>query len=726
MILVSNRLPVRQNEDGSLERTSGGLASALSSLCDDPKTRWVGWAGSYPQDEATKNEIKDKLAELSLVPVFLEEEKVGGYYDGFANSCLWPLLHGMLDRTVFDKDWFADYQDVNEVFAQSLAESAAEGETVWIHDYHLFLLPMKLRALRPDLNIGFFLHTPFPTSEVFRCLPERKELLEGLLDADLLGFHTFNYLRHFRSSVLRVLGEESDFSSIRREHHVTRLGVFPIGHNASLFAEARQSEEFQEAMERFAEIYHDKKIVLSVERLDYTKGIPQKLACIRKFIEDSGEMAEETVFVLIAVPSRQGVPEYDELTEEVQREVGSINGALGEIGRSPIEFIHGGVPMPELTALYALADVCMVTPLIDGMNLVAKEYIDCKREEVNARPGALVLSEFAGAAPEMSQAILANPYHIEESVETLIQALKMSDEEKWERTRAMQGRLSKNRASMWAKSFLKSLAQPAEPDTESLSSASLQILEDSLHKQLAEEKPLALFLDYDGTLRGFTQKPEDAVPDEELLNCLETLAGHPHIKVAVVSGRPESFLQPHFGHLPIALVGEHGYRWRPEPDQPWEDFLEQLDLSWKDIIRPMLEDVEKMTPGTHLEEKKSALVWHYRQAESEFGSWQAHSLLENLTPAAANLPVRVSHGHKIVEVSSQAISKGVAVERLIQRWEPFSALSAGDDQTDETMFSIDHQLEDFHTIKIGHGGTAAHYRASRQRLRELLFNLAGN
>lgn len=724
LIIVSNRLPIQINDAGEVERTTGGLASALEGAGIEGDSSWIGWGGVCEEDIDDPDAYQKKLSEVDVHPVLLTADELNGYYEGYANSTLWPMLHYMVDRARFNPEWMESYREVNRKFAEVIARDADEDGQVWVHDYHLFLLPSMLRELRPDLKIGFFLHTPFPSSEIFRALPDRHEILHGLLGCDVIGFHTYNYLRHFRSALLRVLGIEGDTDGLWHGNRHVRYGVYPIGHNRSGFHTAMESKAYREALKEHAGRIGKGKLLLSVERLDYTKGVPQKLEAIRYFLEANPSQRSKVNFVIIAVPSRIGVEEYEELTEIVQREVGAINGDYGEVGHSPVQFLHRGFPMDELAAFYALADVCMVTPTIDGMNLVAKEYIDCKRKKKNARAGVLILSEFAGAAQEMSHALLVNPHDTYGVAKTIEQALAMADSEKWSRVRAMQDRLARNDAGAWAKRFLADLAstQPGQGAVESRET--LAQVSDDIIERLAQGEKIALLLDYDGTLRGFTNRPEDAVPEQEVLDLLEKLCSHPLINVAVVSGRPKEFLEKHFGHLSIDLVAEHGYFWK-RLGGGWVVVDSRADTSWKDAVLPHLEWAVTLTPGSEIEEKRSSLVWHYRRADPEFGPWRAKGLLSELTDSTASLPVSVHHGQKIVEVASQLVNKGVAADMLIRDWQPSIALAAGDDQTDENMFAIvPPDSVHLHTIKVGKGSTRAEHRTTIAGLRKFLTTLA--
>ncbi len=408
-ILVSNRLPVRVDASGKVTRTTGGLASALAGTGMAADRIWVGWPGLATEAIGDPQQLLSSMAAHNAAPVMLSQAELDGFYEGYSNASLWPVLHYQIGQARFSgAEWFPIYELVNQRFADAVLSIANDGDTVWVHDYHLFLLPALLRRSKKALKIGFFLHTPFPSSETFRVLPERAALLTGLLGADLVGFHTYNYLRHFRSSVLRVLGVEAEVDTVWHQGRALKLGVYPIGHDRSGFEKARRSVLFRRSLDTYGAEIGDRILILSVERLDYTKGLPEKLAAIREFLRRNPEQRGRVLFLIIAVPSRQGIKAYDELTRRVQREVGAINGDYSSVGHSPVRFMHRGLSQAKLAALYALADVCLVTPLIDGMNLVAKEFIDGKRNAEGERPGCLILSEFAGAAQEMSHALSVN------------------------------------------------------------------------------------------------------------------------------------------------------------------------------------------------------------------------------------------------------------------------------------------------------------------------------
>ncbi len=704
LINVSNRLPVTVGDQ--ITKSSGGLVAALEGLStEEYALKWLGWPGQAIEEAAEQKRVAEVLErEHGCLPVFLSEGEVAGHYEGFSNSSIWPLLHYMPNFMRYDPAWWDTYAQVNERFAEKVLELAKPDDLVWVHDYQLMLLPALLRARSPRLRIGFFLHTPFPSYETFRCHPKRRELLAGMLGANLVGFHTFGYMRHFRSTVLRLLGLESEITRIRNDDgHVTAMGVFPIGINAGKFERELASTEFAERREHFCQTNASKRVVLSVERMDYTKGILHRLDAIEHFLTDlPREERDGMKFIFVSVPSREGVEEYKDLRAETEARVGRINGAFATLNSSPIRFIHGSVNFTDLCALYAIADVGLVTPLIDGMNLVAKEYIACQTDD----PGVLILSEFAGAAEELSNAWLVNPYDPRAVAQSLAEALALPEEERRAANEPMRARVMKYDAQHWARAFIEQLRalDPAENVGASEPAEALALMQGALEKG----ERLALFLDYDGTLREIVTDPRSARPTEEIRALLERLGAHPKIDVIIISGRSREDLQSFFHPTDFTLVAEHGAAiWRPGASD-WEHWDRDVTYGWKEEIRGLLRLYEQSTPGSFVEEKRTSLVWHYRKTDPEFGTWKANQLLHELGTMMANEPVKIRQGRKIVEVTSAEVSKGVAMRRLLHEHRYGLVFCAGDDQTDESMFEL--ELPNFLTLKIGSAPSRARYR----------------
>ncbi|HYO07942.1 MAG TPA: bifunctional alpha,alpha-trehalose-phosphate synthase (UDP-forming)/trehalose-phosphatase [Tepidisphaeraceae bacterium] len=707
LINVSNRLPVTVGDDGTIKKSSGGLVAALEGLpAEQYQLKWIGWpGGNIP--EARQAEVERQLADtLGAAPVFISSDEEHGFYEGFSNSSVWPLLHYMTNHFRHEPEWWDDYQTVNRRFADKVLSVARDGDLVWVHDYQLMLLPAMLKESMPSLRVGFFLHTPFPSYEVIRCHPQRDELVAGMLGADQVGFHTFSYMRHFRSSVLRLLGTDSEITRIRRNGHTTYLGVYPIGINARKFEQELSRPELAEQVETFRRTFESKRIVLSVERLDYTKGILRRLDAIDLFLsERPPEERDRIKFIFVSVPSREGVDEYRELREEIEYRIGRINGEYTTLHNAPVHFIHGSVNFTELAALYAMADACVVTPLIDGMNLVAKEYVAAQRDG----GGVLVLSEFAGAAEEMLGAIVVNPYDTRAVADAIVEALDLPPEDRLARMQPMRQRVMEYDAVAWAKSFIDDLtARDTAPDAKAHADEAKRRLAGALR----EKQKVALMLDYDGTLREIEQAPGAARPNAAVHHVLgqlrDAIDRGANLDATIISGRSPGDLESFLGDYPFGLVAEHGATLRRAGQREWEQLDRNINYDWIDELLKLLRVYEASTPGSFIEKKRTSLVWHYRRADPEFGAWKAKQLFEELGAMTANDPLQVRHGRKIVEITASGINKGAAVLRLLEEKTYDLILAAGDDQTDEHMFRLD--LRNLITIKVADGDTHATYR----------------
>lgn len=699
IINVANRLPVTVAK--TIRKSSGGLVAALDGVRDRMDMLLVGWPGCPCPKGDRGTALRDSLEkDYGCIPVFLSQRDIKTYYHGFSNRSLWPLLHYMTLYVRHDEVWWESYRRVNELFAETILEAASPGDLIWVHDYHLMLLPALLRARAPEMRVGFFLHTPFPSYEVFRCHPHRAELLRGVLGSDLVGFHTYGYMRHFRSSAMRILGYDAEINQIRQEDRHTQLGVFPIGINAPAFSAEMESRAYARRHTTLAAAHHNRRLILSVERLDYTKGIARRLMAIDRFLDKYPDMRDEVSFLFVAVPSREEVPEYQELRESVESMVGRINGKHATVENTPIHFLHNSIPFTDLCALYALADVALVTPLIDGMNLVAKEYIACQKEE----EGVLILSEFAGAANELFDALTVNPFDIDDVADRIREALDMPAVERRRRMQAMRRRVVKFDARRWAGDFIHAL-EKTDPVT---ARASVESLMPKMVEAVSAAGRILCFLDYDGTLREFETIPGHATPTREILALVERMNRDPGMEVFIISGRTRTDLGNWLGGKGVGLVAEHGLVWRGPEEVEWQPLVEGLDLSWKEPVMEIFRAYADSTPGVRVEEKPTSIVWHYRRADPEYGLWKAQQLVSEMREIMTNHPVEIGHGQKIVEVGSMHVSKGAALRTLTAKRDYDLLLCVGDDVTDESMFRVED--ERMYSIKIGSAPTLATFR----------------
>ncbi len=466
-IIVSNRLPLQVKlEDSKLEikPSIGGLATGMKSVHAEGNGIWVGWSG-LTEDQLTPKltkEVKKAVTKEKCVTVPLTLEDVDNFYLGFSNKTLWPLFHYFMEYTTFESSEWEAYKEVNQKFADVVLANVNDGDTVWVHDYQLLLLPKLIRDKKPNISIGFFLHIPFPSFEIFRTFPWREELLEGMLGADLIGFHTYDYERHFLSSVKRILRLEVKFNNIDYHDRTIKVDSFPMGidydkfYNAALVNDNQQSKERSELQRRLDEhVKSDSnaKIILSIDRLDYTKGIPKRLRAFEYFLNKFPEYKEKVRLILLAVPSRSNVPQYQKLKRETDELVGRINGEFATVSWTPVWYFYRSMPFENLIDLYTTSDIALITPIRDGMNLVAKEYIATRIHQ----DGVLILSEMAGASKEMNEALLINPNNFEQIANTIKQAIEMPLEEQQNRIKILQNRLGRYTVEKWAEEFLKTL-----------------------------------------------------------------------------------------------------------------------------------------------------------------------------------------------------------------------------------------------------------------------------
>jgi trehalose 6-phosphate synthase/phosphatase len=678
VILVSNRLPVRVRVSGGqldLQHTVGGLATGLSATHDGRGGEWVGWPGDTGRLDVTQRRLLDAaLGERRFLPVQLTAAEVLRYYEGYSNGVLWPLLHSMPARLPLEcRDWGA-YVTANERFADVVAARWRPGDLVWVHDYHLLLVPSLLRARLPEARIGLFLHVPFPASDLFRILPRRAEILRGMLGADLIGFQTFGDQSNFLTAVLRALGIEADIDRLEVGGRAVRVGAFPIGVDFAAFDRDGGDEAVTRELARSA--ISCESLILGVDRLDYTKGIPGRLLAFEALLERHPRWRGRVRLLQISVPTREGVGAYRELRRQVDELVGRINGDWSTIGWVPIHQIHRAFDEAQLRALYRVAQVMVVSPLRDGMNLVAKEFVASRRDE----RGVLVLSEFAGAAAELSEAVLVNPHDVEGTADALHIALSMPAPEQGMRMRAMRARLRGTDIHAWSAAFLGQLAEAGTVQVQGAADPRSPVF-----TELATATRLAVLLDYDGTLVPLVSPPEKAAPDDALLRLLRELAGLAGVDVHVVSGRDAPTLQRWLGDLPLHLHAEHAGHWRPL-GEPWVDAPVGLG-AWKDVVRDAMRVFATRTPGAFVEEKATGLAWHYRRADVEHGAAAGRELRHHLRALLANAPVEVIAGSKVVEVRPQGVHKGLAVARALAGSPGAAVVAFGDDRTDDDLFA---------------------------------------
>jgi trehalose 6-phosphate synthase/phosphatase len=732
-IIISNRLPLQISlEDNNLEVTPsvGGLATGLKSFHKDGDSIWIGWSGLTEEEipENLLDDVKEKARKEDCVAVNLSEEEIDGFYYGFSNRTIWPLFHYFMEYTEADKDHWETYKNVNRKYADEVLKHYEDGDHIWVHDYQLLLVPNMIREKQPEAIIGFFNHIPFPSYEVFRTLPWRDEVLEGVLGADLIGFHTYDYERHFLSSVSRILRHQVNFNEITLPERIVKVDSFPMGIDYNKFEAAAQNHfknteeqrtELQRRLDHHSNETPEAKLILSIDRLDYTKGIANRIRAFEYFLDNHPEFIEKVRLVMLAVPSRSNVPQYQRLKREIDELVGRINGKFSTVSWTPIWYFYRSMPFENLIDLYTSCDIALLTPIRDGMNLVAKEFVATRINQT----GVLILSEMAGAAHEMNEALIINPNNFEQISQTLIQAIEMPVEEQQQRNKTLQKRLKRYSVEKWANDFMKALHNTSQDrDAFKATRISSKVSGEILEK-FKNAKNRILFLDYDGTLVNFTDKPEKAKPDQELIDLVHKLNQSANTDVVLISGRDKDTLGSWWQEIPVELISEHGV-WMRQKDSEWE-LSENVNNDWMSAVRPVIETFVDRTPGTFIEDKNYSLAWHYRKADPELGEIRANELSNVLKELISNRGLSVLEGNKVLEIKSSGVNKGKASNKKLVGKDYDFIFAIGDDWTDEYMF--EELPEESFTVKVGMKKTSArYYIEDTSKVRDILKDFAEN
>ncbi|MDD4515707.1 bifunctional alpha,alpha-trehalose-phosphate synthase (UDP-forming)/trehalose-phosphatase [Massilibacteroides sp.] len=694
LFIISNRLPLkttRTEAHFAFTPSEGGLTTGLASLTMDIEKHWVGWPGMYFNNEKEEEEVSEHLLQYNFHPVFLSECQVEEYYEGYSNGILWPLCHYFFSYIRYENSYWKAYQEVNHLFLETLLPLLADDDIVWVQDYHLMLLPQMIREKNKKVNIGYFHHIPFPSYELFRVLPERAELLNGLLGADLVAFHTHDYMRHFVSAAERVLDLQFQLDKVKHNNRLIYVDAFPMGINYDRYHDAILNPKIQHKAKKLKQTFGDSKLILSVDRLDYSKGIIHRLKGFLRFLENHPESIGQVSLAMIIVPSRANVEEYSSLKTNIDEMIGRINGQYSKINWTPVYYFYHSFCFEDLIAMYSIADIALVTPLRDGMNLVAKEYLAVKRDT----PGVLILSEMAGSAIELNDAIIVNPNDTEEIANAIYEALQIPEEEQQASLKNMQQKIMKQNVNKWAADFVNELHEIKERNIKLHKKRIGETKTKNIALSYTEAKKRLFILDYDGTLVGFKRKAEDAVPTEILMDTLKKLSENPQNHIAISSGRDHDTLERWFGHLPITLAAEHGAFFKE--NGKW--YRNADEFEWDNELLRIFQLFVDKTPHSKMEIKNTAIVWHYRNVDSWFASLRERQLVNELMEPCARLNLQILRGNKIVEVKSPLHSKGTEVQRLLAQDDYDFILAMGDDTTDEDTFRA--LPEEAITIKVG-------------------------
>ncbi len=688
---------------------SGGLVSAIRGLSSEKvgfDFEWMGIITNQIEKELITQMSLDSICNMKCHPLYVDEKVFHDYYNLYCNNVLWPLFHYERSMVRHNQEGWKAYCEVNKIVAEAITEEASEDDIIWIHDFHFFLVPTFIKEKRPHLKVGFFLHIPFPSSEIFRELPQRKDILNSLLLCDQIGFHDLSYLNHFRSSVQRVLG------GVQPREEV--LGVYPISIDSELFHQLARRNETSEFLKTYQS--HKKKMrwILGIDRLDYIKGLPLKLSSYKSFLKKFPEEHKKIQLVQIIIPSRIDVPEYRILKEKIEQKISSINGEFGSPDWVPIQYIFNSVSEFELSALYQLSDVLQVSSRRDGMNLVSLEYVISQSPE---QPGVVLLSEFAGAHSTLSYAMSINPWNIQETAIKMKEAIHHPLQKRKQEIKSMQNFLFGYNSSDWAKLFLRDLLwRPNEnvKKSNTFSNGNFPWMEK------LKSKKVLMFFDFDGTLSPIASRPKEVKTEAKTIELLQLINNSPNSEFVIISGRDKEFLEEQFidHDLGFRLAACHGaYSYSPK-DHTWVNLIPNGPLKWKENVIEIFDLYTKRTPGSFIEDKGHAITWHYRQSPREFADFLATKLFYELEEHLANSPVQVSRGKKIIEVKSMNANKGFFVQNWIQSShnKPDIVLAIGDDATDEDMFSVLQGRNDIESfcIKVGKDKSLAHFHIDEQ------------
>lgn len=717
LVIAAYRLPFKLSKTRKgykAIQNSGGLVSAILALSEsfknsnkdikNSKIVWAGIADDFP-DGVTPDNFKN--GNFDILPVNIPAQINDLYYGGFCNDLIWPLFHYFPSYAVFNQDYFKAYEEANQKFCEDLVKTIKPGDFIWIHDYQLMLLPEMIRQKMPEVTIGFFLHIPFPSFEIFRLLPRRwrESIIKGMLGADLIGFHTHDYTQHFIHCVKQATGFECHQNLIYTPKKRIKANTFPIGIDYGKFHDACMKVHVLSEKQKIKVHLGSLKLIFSVDRLDYSKGILLRLKGYETFLEMFPSWHSKVVFNMVVVPSRDKIEKYKKLKREIESTVGRINGRYSSLSWRPIIYQYKSLTFNELVALYDLSDIGLITPLRDGMNLVAKEYIACQVEN----KGVLILSEMAGAAAELNEAIIINPVDNIEMAEAIFMALEMKSEEKHARLEKMQYRISSYNVFTWAFDFFNQ-TYDTKDQQKSIHDRFINLeIASQIVSEYQKSEQRILFLDYDGTLVPFKEYPEMAIIDNETLKIIKKLSEDPKNQIVVISGRDKAFLEKQFAGINVHLVAEHGY-FIKKGNNDWETKM-STDEQWKAVVLPILNDYVCRCNGTFIEEKAGSIAWHYRNADSASAEVCLHDLKGDLAEIICHKKdFEILEGHKVLEVKGGQYNKGQAAMAVMADQDFRFILAAGDDKTDEFLFKA--LADSAITIRIGLSPSFAKYNVT--------------
>lgn len=724
-LIVSNRLPLNYDtKTQTFTPSPGGLVSAIMGL-DAKKVgqdfHWLGIMTDDVDEDLLEQLKKTKFDDITCHPIIVPKNTYNSYYNKYCNNVIWPLFHYERNLVYYSPSGWRNYIQINKMMANAIAKYAQKNDSIWIHDFHLMLVPGYLKELRPELKVGFFLHIPFPSSEIFRELPQREEILTSLATCDLVGFHDLSYLNHFKSSMSRIIGEDNV------THTEKKWGVYPIAIDTPRFKKLASDERTKVKVAEFLQHKKDSQWILGVDRLDYIKGLILKLRAFKDFLKRNPDQVGRVQLVQVVIPSRTDVAEYQNLKDRIEQLVSSINGEYGTPTYMPVQYLYHSVDNYELSALYQVSDVLFISSRRDGMNLVCLEYVASQMEDFE---GSILLSEFAGAHSTLSYAISINPWDIEKTSEKIREALISPQEVRSARMRPMVEFLEKYTSSDWARIYLRDLTKEIVVKERSKAITSQNLMK---WMRNVSNKKVLFFCDLDGTLLPIAPHPSQVILPEETARTLEFISQNKNFEFVIVSGREKEFLQRYFLDRKhnFSLGACHGAYIYDKNIGKWQDLLVGETLKWKEEVEEILKLYTIRTPGSFIEDKGHALTWHFRSSPSQFAEFLAYKLFTELEENLKAYPVQVIRGKKVIEVKSMHANKGSFINYWLANLSPQNRpdliVALGDDTTDEDMFHALQEQKDYPSfcVKVGKGVTQAKYYIQDQnKVTPLLKNFA--
>lgn len=708
IIMVSNRLPYRVEKKGNkyeLKQSSGGLVSAIKSVSKDKKIVWIG-AADFKEElwhDFKKSSNNNEIA--NVVPLFLNKKVEKLYYNGFSNTLLWPLFHYFPSFAEYDADFYKAYQEINQIFADAVKSIVKENDLVWVHDYHLMLLPGLLKREPNPMQSSFFLHIPFPSYEIIKLIPEdwRNDILHSLLCSDVVGFQTQEYVYHFKKSLSFFLGKECRNDVVDSNGHTTKIKEYPISIDFDQFNSAYDNPQVARGRELIRKRHSQTKIIFSIDRLDYSKGVINRLQAYEQLIQSNPSLRGNIVFIINVVPSREEISKYAERKKIIEENISRINGLYGSFQWQPVLYQYQHLSLNALLSCYTACDVALVTPLRDGMNLVAKEFVVSRKDKL----GSLILSEFAGAASELKGAILVNPNDVAAMQSAILKAIKLTPPEQKERITQMQEHLKQHDVNAWSTEYFQDMRHMKQQNLGTR--PHMMSFEDRLQIMEAYRKSCKrlILLDYDGTLIRFYDRPQDAVPGEVIKDLLSRLTENPFNKVVLISGRDAATLNEWFGHMELDIAAEHGLKYKEGGNDHWIDSIKTKPV-WKNEVRQLIQKYADEIQGSFIEEKEFTIAWHYRAVEDISVEIQKMKLLKELLLMNNENRFDILSGNKVLEVKCSAGNKGKFIHDMLLKDNFDFVLAIGDDVTDEDMFSVLSEKHHY-SVKVGLEATCAKF-----------------